>query len=48
IQQAERDLNTQVPSLVTWPELLSYQELQGTMDEHLAAVKAYPDQYGVA
>jgi len=48
IQEVERDFNTQVTSIVKLADLISYLELQGTMDEHLAAVKAYRDQYGVA
>ncbi|WP_372859364.1 orotate phosphoribosyltransferase [Pseudoalteromonas sp.] len=48
IQEVERDFNTQVTAIVKLADLISYLELQGTMDEHLAAVKAYRDQYGVA
>ena len=48
IQEVERDFDTQVTSIVKLADLISYLELQGTMDEHLAAVKAYRDQYGVA
>lgn len=48
IQEVERDFNTQVTSIVRLADLISYLENQGTMDEHLAAVKAYRDQYGVA
>lgn len=48
IQEVERDFNTQVTSIVKLADLISYLESQGTMDEHLAAVKAYRDQYGVA
>jgi orotate phosphoribosyltransferase len=48
IQEVERDFNTQVTSIVKLADLISYLEIQGTMDEHLAAVKAYRDQYGVA
>lgn len=48
IQEVERDFNTQVTSIVKLADLISYLENQGTMDEHLAAVKAYRDQYGVA
>ena len=47
IQEVERDFNTQVTSIVKLADLISYLENQGTMDEHLAAVKAYRDQYGV-
>lgn len=48
IQEVERDFNTQVTSIVKLADLISYLEIQGTMDEHLAAIKAYRDQYGVA
>ena len=48
IQEVERDFNTQVTSIVKLADLISYLENQGTMDEHLAPVKAYRDQYGVA
>lgn len=48
IQEVERDFNTQVTSIVKLADLISYLEIQDTMDEHLAAVKAYRDQYGVA
>ncbi|MBH0091265.1 orotate phosphoribosyltransferase [Pseudoalteromonas sp. NSLLW218] len=48
IQEVERDFNTKVISIVKLADLISYLEAQGTMDEHLASVKAYRDQYGVA
>ncbi|MEI8705445.1 orotate phosphoribosyltransferase [Pseudoalteromonas sp. B62] len=48
IQEVERDFNTKVISIVKLADLISYLENQGTMDEHLASVKAYRDQYGVA
>ena len=48
IQEVERDFHTQVISIVKLADLISYLENQGTMDEHLASVKAYRDQYGVA
>ena len=48
IQEVERDLNTKVISIVKLADLISYLEGEGTMDEHLASVKAYRDQYGVA
>ncbi|QFU05724.1 Orotate phosphoribosyltransferase [Pseudoalteromonas sp. THAF3] len=48
IQEVERDFNTQVVSIVTLADLITYLEQQGNMDEHLQAVKAYRDQYGVA
>ncbi|CAI87830.1 MULTISPECIES: orotate phosphoribosyltransferase [Pseudoalteromonas] len=48
IQEVERDFNTKVISIVKLADLISYLESQGTMDQHLASVKAYRDQYGVA
>ncbi|NMP04978.1 orotate phosphoribosyltransferase [Pseudoalteromonas arctica] len=48
IQEVERDFNTKVISIVKLADLISYLESQGTMGEHLASVKAYRDQYGVA
>ncbi|MFY8275572.1 orotate phosphoribosyltransferase [Pseudoalteromonas sp. SSDWG2] len=48
IQEVERDFNTQVVSIVKLADLITYLEQKGGMDEHLSAVKAYRDQYGVA
>jgi orotate phosphoribosyltransferase len=48
IQEVERDFNTKVISIVKLADLISYLESQGTMDDHLASVKAYRDQYGIA
>jgi orotate phosphoribosyltransferase len=48
IQEVERDFNTQVVSIVKLADLITYLEQQGGMSEHLEAVKAYRDQYGVA
>ena len=48
IQEVERDFNTKVISIVKLADLISYLESQGTMDEHLASVKAYRGQYGIA
>lgn len=48
IQEVERDFNTKVISIVKLADLISYLETKGTMEEHLAPVKAYRDQYGVA
>ncbi|MCZ4252044.1 orotate phosphoribosyltransferase [Pseudoalteromonas shioyasakiensis] len=47
IQEVERDFGTKVISIVKLADLISYLEAKGTMDEHLAAVKAYRDQYGI-
>ena len=48
IQEVERDFGTKVISIVKLADLISYLEAKGTMDEHLAAVKAYRDQCGIA
>ena len=48
IQEVERDFNTKVISIVKLADLISYLESQGTMNEHLASVKAYRDQCGIA
>ncbi|MFY8284796.1 orotate phosphoribosyltransferase [Pseudoalteromonas sp. SSMSWG5] len=48
IQEVERDFGTKVISIVKLADLISYLEAKGTMDEHLSAVKAYRDQYGIA
>lgn len=48
IQEVERDFNTQVISIVKLADLITYLEQKGDMSEHLASVKAYSDQYGVA
>ncbi|CAH9055866.1 Orotate phosphoribosyltransferase [Pseudoalteromonas sp. CIP111854] len=48
IQEVERDFSTEVVSIVKLADLITYLEEQGSMTEHLDAVKAYRDQYGVA
>jgi len=48
IQEVEHDFNTQVISIVKLADLITYLEQKGDMSEHLASVKAYRDQYGVA
>ncbi|TQF66703.1 orotate phosphoribosyltransferase [Pseudoalteromonas luteoviolacea] len=48
IQEVERDFGTEVVSIVKLADLITYLEQQGSASEHLAAVKAYRDQYGVA
>ncbi|CCQ09175.1 Orotate phosphoribosyltransferase [Pseudoalteromonas luteoviolacea B = ATCC 29581] len=47
IQEVERDFSTKVISIVKLADLIAYLEQQGNMAEHLDAVKAYRDQYGV-
>lgn len=48
IQEVERDFNTKVISIVKLADLITYLENKGDMSEHLDAVKAYRDAYGVA
>ncbi|MBQ4834381.1 orotate phosphoribosyltransferase [Pseudoalteromonas sp. MMG010] len=48
IQEVERDFGTQVVSIVKLADLITYLETKGSMDDHLASVKAYRDQYGIA
>ena len=48
IQEVERDFGTKVISIVKLADLINYLESKGTMDEHLEAVKAYREQYGIA
>ncbi|KID55020.1 orotate phosphoribosyltransferase [Pseudoalteromonas luteoviolacea] len=48
IQEVERDFGTEVVSIVKLADLITYLEQQGSASEHLATVKAYRDQYGVA
>ncbi|WP_372882555.1 orotate phosphoribosyltransferase [Psychromonas sp.] len=47
IQEVERDYNAKVISIVQLSDLVSYLEAQPDMQEHLAAVKAYREQYGI-
>lgn len=47
IQEVERDFNTQVISIISLPDLISYLADKPEMAEHLEAVKAYRAQYGV-
>lgn len=48
IQEVERDFGTKVVSIVKLADLINYLETKGTMNEHLAFVKAYREQYGIA
>ncbi|HEY5716747.1 MAG TPA: orotate phosphoribosyltransferase [Psychromonas sp.] len=47
IQEVERDYNAKVISIVQLSDLVTYLEGQANMQEHLAAVKAYREQYGI-
>ena len=47
IQEVERDFGTQVISIVTLGDLISYLEEQGDMNEALVAIKQYREDYGI-
>lgn len=47
IQEVERDYQCQVISIITLNDLISYLEEKPEMAEHLSAVKAYREQYGI-
>lgn len=46
IQEVERDYNCKVISIITLKDLIAYLE-EPEMAEHLAAVKAYREEFGV-
>jgi len=48
IQEVERDYNMPVTSIVSLNDLIAYLEEKGGMDNELAAIRAYREQYGVA
>ncbi|MGJ8693244.1 MAG: orotate phosphoribosyltransferase [Thalassotalea sp.] len=47
IQEVERDFGTEVISIVTLADLITYLEGQAGMDEHLANIKKYREDYGI-
>ncbi|KYN89085.1 orotate phosphoribosyltransferase [Vibrio cidicii] len=47
IQEVERDFGCAVISIVSLSDLITYLEEKGDATEHLAAVKAYREQFGV-
>jgi orotate phosphoribosyltransferase len=47
IQEVERDFNTQVISIVTLANLISYLEEKPDMTESLASIKKYREDYGI-
>ncbi len=47
IQEVERDFDTQVVSIVSLTDLISYLRDTPEMSEHLAAIEAYREQYGI-
>jgi len=47
IQEVERDYNMPVTSIVSLNDLIEYLEEKGGMEQELAAIRAYREQYGV-
>lgn len=47
IQEVERDFGTQVVSIVTLGDLITYLEEKGDMADALAAIKQYREDYGI-
>ena len=47
IQEVERDYNAKVISIVKLEDLVSYLETKPEMQQHLASVQAYREQYGI-
>ena len=47
IQEVERDFGTQVISIVTLADLISYLEEQPDMTDSLASIKQYRQDYGI-
>lgn len=48
IQEVERDYSMPVTSIVSLNDLIAYLDEKGGMDNELAAIRAYREQYGVA
>jgi orotate phosphoribosyltransferase len=47
IQEVERDYGCKVISIITLADLIDYLEEKAEMADHLAAVRAYRQQYGI-
>lgn len=47
IQEVERDYHCRVLAIITLADLIAYLEEKGEMAGHLAAVRAYQQQYGI-
>ncbi|MFC6670763.1 orotate phosphoribosyltransferase [Marinobacterium aestuariivivens] len=47
IQEVERDYGMPVASIVTLNDVVSYLEEKGGMEEEIAAIRAYREQYGI-
>ncbi len=48
IQEVERDFGVTVTAIVTLSQIIEYVEETGRHDEHLDAIRAYRDEFGVA
>lgn len=48
IQEVERDYGTKVISIVSLSDVVAYLKEQGQADEHVNAIEAYRNQYGIA
>lgn len=47
IQEVERDFNTQVVAIVTLADVIEFIQSRDDFQQHLPAVQAYRDQYGI-
>jgi len=47
IQEVERDFNTQVVSIVTLTDVIAFVQDHADFQQHLPAVQAYREQYGI-
>ncbi|MGL9724520.1 orotate phosphoribosyltransferase [Sodalis sp. (in: enterobacteria)] len=47
MQEVERDYHCKVLAIITLADLIAYLEEKGEMADHLAAVRAYQQQYGI-
>jgi len=47
IQEVERDFNTQVVAIVTLADVIEFLQSRDDFQQHLPAVQAYRDQYGI-
>ncbi len=47
IQEVERDFSCRIISIISLSDLICYLEEKGANSEHLEAVKAYREQYGI-
>lgn len=47
VQEVERDYHCKVYSIITMSDLITYLSEKEGMQEHLVAMKAYREQYGI-